>query len=403
MGRTSTQLERSRWRTAACVACAIWACATSVSAREHGFLAAGETRSAGNTACGPDRASKRNKRDEQKQKRKEAAEARRDARQQRVRERKQRADERSASKSKRGKRASEKNTSSESQRANEPLPDIEPAAAARRTPAASDVEDEGALTPSDESSPESDSQIAVESDCSTPDAEPCPDRRFSATLAAYAGFTTRGIRLPTLSGLSTFETGFLPSLGLQLALRSTGDPFYAFSVNYQSSVGAEATQPASDPQKPALSTGIHTHHFDAGVFSGLHLGAPRESAAIGLYVGYGVRALASVVELRVPRYSLHGPVARLEFELPLGTPNVVLRIAPEVQCAMFISRDLASFGVAVPIWAFGGEAGLRVSFSNRVSLQIAFRESHATASKSYGASFQDVERFGLLGFVVDYL
>lgn len=396
-----------RWRRCAAlwVVLAVWPCATLASGQDRPVPASHhsglDARNVGlATVCESKRERTRKKRGKQTKTQRDDAGARRQERSERVGERSRERAGNSSKKSPKIERASEQEASRTSTEAFAPAPQQTESA---RLPAASELPDDDSPIQQDEQETESDTPIAREPDCSTPDAEPCPDRAVTATLTAYAGFTTRGIKLPTISGLTRFETGILPSLALQLGVQSTGDPFYAVTLNYQSSLGAEAIQAASDPQKPALSTSIHSHHFDAGVSGGLRLGAGPESASLGLFVGYGVRALATVIELRIPRYSLHGPVARLEFELPLGTPRVVLRLAPEAQWIVFISRDLENFGVAGPIWAFGGEASLRVNVLSRVSLQVAFRESHAIVASPYGASFEDVERFGLLGLIVHYL
>jgi hypothetical protein len=68
-----------------------------------------------------------------------------------------------------------------------------------------------------------------------------------------------------------------------------------------------------------------------------------------------------------------------------------------------MSRDLSSLGVGSPIWAFGAEAGLDVRLSQRIVIQLSFREAHAVVRSTYGGSFEDIERFVLLGLAVDYL
>ena len=228
---------------------------------------------------------------------------------------------------------------------------------------------------------------------------------LKATLVVNGGMTERRISVPTAAGLAALHTGLVPALGVELGAQwRDPDKFYAIAIAYQSSLRANATQPASDELKPPLFTGIHSHHLDAGGAAGLVLGSGPTSATLGFFLGYGLRAFGSVVELRVPRFTLHGPVARLEFQLPLGTPRVVVRLAPEAQLILSVTQDLQDLsGIAAPLFAFGGEASLRVLLTTRFILQLAFRESHAAVSSANGASFEDVERFVLFGVVVSYL
>lgn len=259
------------------------------------------------------------------------------------------------------------------------------------------------LQASTEPVPDAEPVTEPESECEDADPATCASSpELTATLGVYTGFTSRNITLPTIAGLATLDTGMLPSLAIQVGALAPGDAFFGVTFGYQSSLGAEASQAASDPLKPALSTSIQSHHFEGGVLGGFHFGGP-ESATLALFAGYGVRALASVVELRVPRFSLHGPVARIELELPLGAPWIALRLAPEMQLVLAMSEELHTLGVGSPIWAFGGEAGLRLRVSPRIALQLSFREAHAVVTSIYGGSFEDVERYGLFGLVVSYL
>jgi hypothetical protein len=281
-------------------------------------------------------------------------------------------------------------------------------------PATSDVDSQALALDSDTQAERDQSEVTpaddsdVDSDCSASGAATCPPARgLIATLALHTGVTARSIEAPTISGLAKLETGFLPAVGLQFHVRSLGTRlFYDVALAYQSSLGAQATQAASDPQKPALLTSIHTHRFDAGVTTGVFLGDGPDSATLGLFLGYGVQALASVVELRVPRFSLHGPLARVALELPLGTPHLVLRLAPEVQYVLSVSNDLrAVSGLTLggPVWTLGGEVSLSVLFTARFGIQLAYREAHTAVASVYGSFFEDIERFGLLALVVSYL
>jgi hypothetical protein len=224
------------------------------------------------------------------------------------------------------------------------------------------------------------------------------------TLGVTAGVAARNIDVPSERGLATLRTGLVPALGLQLGVRLHGPRFFGgVALAYQSSVAARATQGNADPRAASLVTTVQAHHFAAGVAPGVLLGDSRDSAALSLFLGYGVRALASVVELNVPRFSLHGPVARIELELPLGSRSVVLRVAPEVQLLWAATpslRRMASIGAQN--WALGGEASLCIRLAAWSMAQLAYRGSRAFAPSALGGAFEDVEHFASLGIVFRY-
>lgn len=348
----------------------------------------------GAPSCAPDPVREEAKSSKKKKKKtaRESAQAKKEAREARAAARKQRRAEKKKAKKKRAAAASPAPIDHELDRLGPAPLELE---TTRPTPPPPPV-----VAESEDVEP---AEVA-DTECSEADSESCPSPAvLTASLAVYTGFTMRSIDLPTISGPALLDTGAVPSLALQLGARLTSDPFVGVTLTYHHSLGAEATQVPSDPVQPALTTSIQSHHFEGGVIGGLYLGRGPGSATLAMFLGYGVRAFGSEVELRVPRYSLHGPLARIELELPLGTPWLVLRVAPEVQLIAFISDDLASQGVSSPIWSFGGEAGLQLRVSKAIALQLSYREAHAVVDSVYGGSFSDIERFGLLGLVVDYL
>ena len=116
-----------------------------------------------------------------------------------------------------------------------------------------------------------------------------------------------------------------------------------------------------------------------------------------MFAGYGLRAFASVVELGIPRYTLHGPLLRFELELPIAEGLLTLRIAPEVQLIVSVSRDLRGLSLIQDAGlAIGGEASARVRVTDWAALQLAYRESHASSDTAFSDSFKDVERLVFL-------
>jgi hypothetical protein len=230
------------------------------------------------------------------------------------------------------------------------------------------------------------------------------DDSLATSLGIGAGMTARDIVLPNERGVTRLRTGLVPALGLQLALRLHGQRFFGgVALAYQSSVGAEASQASVNPQAPTLVTTIQSHHFEAGVTPGIQLGSSRDSALLSLFAGYSVRALASVVELSVPRFSLHGPLARVEFELPLGTSSVVLRLAPEAQLLLAATPALRRVaGIGAHNWALGGEASIRIRITDWATAQLAYRGARAMAPSAFRGAFEDVEHFASLGALFRY-
>jgi hypothetical protein len=157
-----------------------------------------------------------------------------------------------------------------------------------------------------------------------------------------------------------------------------------------------------NPDGQTLSTPIRTHRFELGVLPGYRFGSDSQSISLALFAGYDLRAFASTIELRVPRYTLHGPVARLELEIPVADV-IVLRLAPELQMIASISHDLRIAGsVSNGGVALGGEAAVRIVVTDWAAVQLAFRESHASANTGFGSSFKDMERFVFLDAVFGY-
>ena len=228
--------------------------------------------------------------------------------------------------------------------------------------------------------------------------EPRPEsvRTFAMELRAGAGLTQRIIDVPASQGHLTFDAGWAPALDVRAAGRLTGQHlFLSFRAAYQTSLGSVASDRL---QLPASSTGqasVRSSHFDAGITPGLWLGAGPDSSALSLFLGYAVRAFTSVTELALPRFTLHGPVLRLELDVPLFGRVVSFHLAPEAQMLLSISRDLQRAGQLDSLgFAFGGEADLQFRIHARIALRLSYRESHGFASAAVQAQqFSDTERY----------
>jgi hypothetical protein len=221
-------------------------------------------------------------------------------------------------------------------------------------------------------------------------------------LAAGFGATQRVLRFSAADADRVLDTGFVPALGVQLGA-SFGDE-WSLDVRfaYRSSVFATAHQSSPDEVAPPLETTIQTHELIAGLGPTLHLG-DEDDPAFSLLVAYGIRAFGSVVELRIPRFSLHGPLARLEAELPLGSRRFVLYVGPELQWIVSLT-SAARESARTERWgtALGFEARVCAYLLDNLALELAYRESHAKLSSAADSAFRDVERFAFVDIVVRY-
>ena len=119
-----------------------------------------------------------------------------------------------------------------------------------------------------------------------------------------------------------------------------------------------------------------------------------ESVALRVFVGWGFRSMHTVVDLETPSYSLHGPTLRPELTLPLNGGFIVLRLAPELQVIAGASRALAKLSdSSLPGVAFGGEASLQLRLIEDLYAALAYRESYAMLSTTWGSYVRDSERF----------
>jgi hypothetical protein len=227
------------------------------------------------------------------------------------------------------------------------------------------------------------------------EAETADSLKLEPSFGIGLGVTQRLIEFGGREGTRRLDTGWIPALSLGTGVQlSQGDWQLSAAVHYQTSLHATGVQYTPDPASPALTTPLRTHRVELGLQPGLRLGA---SASVALFVGYGLRALASVAELRVPRYTLHGPVLRPELELSMFEGRLRLRIAPEAGLIVSMTRDLRrESGNGPPAYSLGGQASLSYRLAAWLTIALNYREAHAWAKRPTAERFSDVERFGLL-------
>lgn len=222
--------------------------------------------------------------------------------------------------------------------------------------------------------------------------------RVAARLRVGAGVAQRLIEAPSAEGPRELELGPVPALMVGIDGEShAGSWMLGLGLAYRTSVLGRVVDAEAGAGAATSKTAVRSHNFEAGLRIGLQLGAAEHPVHVALFAGYDVRALATVAVLRVPRFSLHGPVLRLELELPLHAANMRLRLGPEGQWISGISRALLdTSALTQPAFALGGFLQLQLPIDERFGLQLEYRESHAFAGSRGVPSFSDVERYLLL-------
>ena len=229
-------------------------------------------------------------------------------------------------------------------------------------------------------------------------AQDTSDEGVTLTLAAAGGITERVIEYEGMSGPYRLNTGWVPALGIRLKVASIFDPvLLALSVHYETSVNAVGAQYSPVPDSPPGLTSIRSHRLEGGVSAAAYFGGHEDPLLASLFVGYGLRALGSVADLQVPRFTLHGPLLRLELKIPLVARLLWLRLAPEGQLIAYITTALArEANIDQYGYAIGGEASVGLQLVEKLALRLEYRESHAFAHSAERDPFNDVERYLLL-------
>lgn len=223
--------------------------------------------------------------------------------------------------------------------------------------------------------------------------------RARVTLGVAGGTTYRLIEIPAQGGRRRLDTGFVPAVALELRGSFGGARVWLdVSARYQTSLHTFGTQHATDPTSQVLKTPIRSHRLELGVTPSLSFASSPAGVVGGVFVGYGLRALASVAELRVPRFTEHGPLLRLELDIPVIGNALRLRVAPEAAALLSISRAVRRIGATDALgFTFGGEASLRLQLVEWLQIGVDYRESRVWLHSSLSDPFRDVERYVLVG------
>jgi hypothetical protein len=224
---------------------------------------------------------------------------------------------------------------------------------------------------------------------STARAQSYPDG-VRVSLNAGAGMMQRTMQSVTPEGPLALDTGWAPAAALGVGARAWHKQYFLrLDLHYETSLGLTLQNEVSSDGAPLRA---RAHRFEAGVAPGMHF---RESVGLALRLAYGVRALGIVEEGSIGAFTLHGPVLRLELELPLLAGRLLLRVAPELGFIVSATEEFRVYsGVRGSGLAYGGEASIRAMVWKRVSLALRYREAHIRLAG--GRQHEDIERFLLL-------
>jgi hypothetical protein len=235
-------------------------------------------------------------------------------------------------------------------------------------------------------------------DTSETSSEEAPDARTRVSFNVAGGATYRSVELTGVDGVRRLNTGWVPAVALETRAALGGEQAWLeVAARYATSVHTFGSQRSPDPTSQIVSTPIRSQRFEGGVRPSLRFGATDTSFSGGLFLGYGVRAFASAAELQIPRFTEHGPLARLELDIPVVGRVLRLRIAPEFQAMLSISRAVRRLGQTEHFgMAVGGEASVRAQLFEWLALALDYRESHAWVESAATDPLRDIERFVLL-------
>jgi hypothetical protein len=255
----------------------------------------------------------------------------------------------------------------------------------------------------DDVSPEEQLPEAEESADVEATTEPVQDEVEQRLLRVHVdlgtGVSNRSLELPIEAGKGSVAVG--PSAAFDVGLEAAYTPPSAVSwhvqLRYQTSVGARVDeQHIAGVGRPM---GVRSARFEALFVPTFDVS---QLVQLKLAIGYGLRGLrtdvhdqelSNVHSLRIPDYTLSGPVVGIALRLALGD-SIALTFAPEAQLLVSVGSDLEQRGVASGGSALGGMASLVVRLNQLLSVYVAYREAHARIPGERGhADVRDAERY----------
>jgi hypothetical protein len=216
-----------------------------------------------------------------------------------------------------------------------------------------------------------------------------------ASVAVGGGMGERSVALPSRRSDRRLSTGLFPAVqvAMQGEIAARGWLFGA-AASYNTAVGLQAAAIAPRAGNSVDGAQLRSNSLTLGIMPGYRFGRTVERVTLRVLVGWAFRSLHTVVDLETPSFSLHGFELRPELTLPLNHGLIVLRLAPELQLIAGASRALVELtSAALPGVAFGGEASIQIRLVQGLYAALAYRESYAMLSTSWGSYVRDSERF----------
>jgi hypothetical protein len=226
------------------------------------------------------------------------------------------------------------------------------------------------------------------------ESEPAPE--LSAHLALLGGVGARSFELPLHGVVYRTDAGVFPIAGVALDLEHAASASISVGgvARYLTSVGLDIVELHTDGSKVPVE--VRAHRFEGG-FSTTFRFDDEGLWALVLNASYGVLGFRPLLHLVTPAYSLSGPLARAQLQLPLGSEALRLRAGPEAQWIVQVGGALKERGMDAMGLSLGGEAALELSFGRQIAAHVSYREAWSWIGSSQAQSFKDVARFATAG------
>jgi hypothetical protein len=214
---------------------------------------------------------------------------------------------------------------------------------------------------------------------------------WSLQLSAEAGAGMRAADIPRDGVIYQIRTGMYPALGLAFELRHYSSQRFSLGLlaHYQSSIGLVLREQLTGGTEHARKT--RSHRAEVAIAPSWHWGDA--GGALTGAVGYSISELDPENHLLMPSYHLGGPFARIGVLIPLGSPSVALRVAPDAQLCLQVGDELRALGVASSGVSVGASAAVELRLSERWLVAVTYREQHSWLAASRGPGFDDTLRF----------
>lgn len=206
------------------------------------------------------------------------------------------------------------------------------------------------------------------------------------------GLGQRAVTLPHQAGTRLLDVGPFATVdgAVRTRLRLSETFQLTLALRYYSSIGltGESTPAAGVAQAVPL----RSQRLEAVFGPSFRLSEGETVPWFAIYVGYAAQDLRGLVEITIPRYSLGGPLARLDLRAIIANGRITLWAMPEAQWVALVDSTLQRLHVAKGGLAVGGELGFSIRLNDQFLFEASYRESHSFVATPEQTGFQDLER-----------